>query len=65
VLLVAEVAVFAMDVDLLSYIPLFFFAATLHFIAILLLMEWLWVRRGHRHRHTHMRPSPGAAHLRC
>lgn len=46
VLVAAEAGVFLANVDLLSLIPLYFFAATLHFITIELLFEWLWeVRR--------------------
>ncbi|TFJ87438.1 hypothetical protein NSK_001769 [Nannochloropsis salina CCMP1776] len=41
VLIVAELAVFFCDVDLMSYIPLYFFAATLHFITFELMLEWL------------------------
>ena len=41
VMLVLEIIVFALKVDPLAYVPLFFFAATLIFIAIDLMLEWL------------------------
>ena len=41
VLIAAELAVFLCDVDLLALIPLYFFAATLHFITFELMLEWL------------------------
>lgn len=45
-LVAVELTVFLLDVDLMSLIPLYFFAATLHFITLELMLEWLWeVRR--------------------
>jgi len=41
VLIVAELAVFLSPIDLMTYIPLYFFAATLHFITFELMIEWL------------------------
>lgn len=41
VMLVLEIIVFGLKVDPLAYVPLFFFAATLIFIAIDLMLEWL------------------------
>jgi SulP family sulfate permease len=41
VMIVLQVAVFLVTLDPLSYIPLFFFAATLIFIGIDLMLEWL------------------------
>lgn len=41
VLIVAELAVFLSPIDLMTYIPLYFFAATLHFITFELMLEWL------------------------
>jgi sulfate permease, SulP family len=41
VMLILEIIVFGLKVDPLAYVPLFFFAATLIFIAIDLMLEWL------------------------
>lgn len=41
VLIVAELTVFLSPIDLMTYIPLYFFAATLHFITFELMLEWL------------------------
>ena len=41
VMIILEVAVFLITIDPLSFIPLFFFAATLIFIGIDLMLEWL------------------------
>ena len=50
-MIVLQVAVFVVTLDPLSVIPLFFFAATLIFIGIDLMLEWLLeVREGARER---------------
>jgi SulP family sulfate permease len=41
VMIVLQSAVFVITLDPLSFIPLFFFAATLIFIGIDLMLEWL------------------------
>lgn len=41
VMILLQVTVFVVTVDPLSFIPLFFFAATLIFIGIDLMLEWL------------------------
>lgn len=42
VMIMLEVAVVLVTIDPLSYVPLYFFAATLIFIAVDLMVEWLW-----------------------
>jgi sulfate permease, SulP family len=41
VVAIAEFAVVFVEVDLLAWVPLFFFAATLIFIGFDLILEWL------------------------
>lgn len=42
IMIVLEAIVVLVTIDPLSYVPLYFFAATLIFIAIDLMVEWLW-----------------------
>jgi MFS superfamily sulfate permease-like transporter len=63
VLIAAEVGVFVASVDLLAYVPLFFFAATLHFVAIELMIEWLWDSRKRMTSKEYL-VSPRASHTR-
>jgi MFS superfamily sulfate permease-like transporter/CRP-like cAMP-binding protein len=43
VVIVSEIALFLLPISIMSYVPKFFFAATLIFIAIDLLTEWLYL----------------------